>query len=331
VTDPRILLFEPIHPAALAWLRERAEVAIAPDLRIETLLSLVGGIDGLVIRTHAQVDERLLAAAPRLRVVGRHGVGLDNVDVDACTRRGVCVVHTPLGSVEAVAEHAVALMLAVARGIVRSDRAVRAGEFDAARISLVARDLAGRPLGVVGFGRIGRRTAEICRAAFGMTVLFADVLPHTEEAARIPARRVVLADLLGGSDVVTLHLPLTPETRHLLDRRGLARMRRGAILINTSRGAVVDQEALVEALRAGHLSAGLDVFEEEPLRHDHPLTALPNVVLTPHSASHSEEGLRAMAAVVEDVMRVLSGEPPLYPANMPQTAIDIVQGEPRPR
>ncbi len=317
---PHVLLFEPIHPEALGWLRERAEVTMAPDLHEETLRALAAGADGIVIRAHGRVDERLLAGSLRLRVVGRHGVGLDNVDIDACTRRGVWVVHTPLAGVEAVAEHAVALMLAVARHVVRGDRAVRAGEFDAARMTLVGQELAGRTLGVVGFGRIGQRTAEICRAAFGMTVLFSDVLPHAEAAARLGARRVALTALLRRSDVVTLHLPLTPETTHLLDGAGLAAMKRGAILINASRGAVVDQEALVEALRARRLSAGLDVFEEEPLPLEHPLAALSNVVLTPHNASHSEDALRAMAGVVEDVIRVLSGKPPLYPANMPQVA-----------
>jgi len=320
VIRPHVLLFEPIHPGALEWLRGRAEVTMAPDLHEETVLALAAGADGIVIRAHGRVDERLLAGAPRLRVVGRHGVGLDNVDIDACTRRGVWVVHTPLAGVEAVAEHAVALMLAVARHVVRGDRAVRAGEFDATRMTLVGQELAGRTLGVVGFGRIGQRTAEICRAAFGMTVLFTDALPHAEAAARLGARRAPLPELLRRSDVVTLHLPLTPETRHLLDGAGLATMKRGAILINASRGAVVDQEAVVEALRDRRLSAGLDVFEEEPLPLEHPLAALSNVVLTPHNASHSEDALRAMAGVVEDVFRVLSGEPPLYPANMPQAA-----------
>ncbi len=330
MTPPRVLLFEPIHADAVAWLRERAEVILAPDLRTETLLPLVAGIDGLIIRAHARVDGQLLARAPRLRVVGRHGVGLDNIDVEACSRRGVWVVHTPLATVEAVAEHAVALMLAVARGIVRGDQAVRAGEFDASRRSHPARDLAGCTLGVLGFGRIGRRTAEICRAAFGMTVLFTDALSLSEEAARIPARRVELAELLAQSDVLSVHLPLAPETTHLLDGRALAAMRPGAILINTSRGAVIDQAALVEALRAGSLAAGLDVFAEEPLPAGHPLTGLTNVVLTPHAASHSEEGLRGMAAVVEDVMRVLSGEPPRFPANMPQAPFDVAGKERRP-
>jgi len=317
MTRRRVLIFEAIHPAALAWLRERAEVAFAPDLREEALLPLVVAVDGIVIRANGRVTDRLLAHAPRLRVVGRHGVGLDNVDLDACTRRGIWVVYTPLANVEAVAEHAVGLMLAVAKRIVEGDRAVRAGEFAAARHRLVGQELHGQTLGIAGFGRIGQRVAEICRAAFAMPVMFADLLSHEEVAARLGAQRVPLDELLARSDVISLHLPLTPQTRHLIDGPALARMKPGAILINTARGAVVDETALLAALRDGRLAAGLDVFADEPLPPGNPLPMLPNVVLTPHCASHTEGALLAMAMVVEDVVRVLHGEAPRYPANTP--------------
>ena len=317
MTRRRVLIFEAIHPAALAWLRERAEVAFAPDLREEALLPLVVAVDGIVIRANGRVTDRLLAHAPRLRVVGRHGVGLDNVDLDACARRGIWVVYTPLANVEAVAEHAVGLMLAVAKRIVEGDRAVRAGEFAAARHRLVGQELHGQTLGIAGFGRIGQRVAEICRAAFAMPVMFADLLSHEEVAARLGAQRVPLDELLARSDVISLHLPLTPQTRHLIDGPALARMKPGAILINTARGAVVDETALLAALRDGRLAAGLDVFADEPLPPGNPLPMLPNVVLTPHCASHTEGALLAMAMVVEDVVRVLHGEAPRYPANTP--------------
>ncbi len=317
MTRPRVLIFEAIHPAALAWLRERAEVAFAPDLREEALLPLVVAVDGIVIRANGRVTDRLLAHAPRLRVVGRHGVGLDNVDLDACARRGIWVVYTPLANVEAVAEHAVGLMLAVAKRIVEGDRAVRAGEFAAARHRLFGQELYGQTLGIAGFGRIGQRVAEICRAAFAMPVMFADLLSHEEVAARLGAQRVPLDELLARSDVISLHLPLTPQTRHLIDGPALARMKPGAILINTARGAVVDETALLAALRDGRLAAGLDVFADEPLPPGNPLPMLPNVVLTPHCASHTEGALLAMAMVVEDVVRVLHGEAPRYPANTP--------------
>lgn len=318
---PHVLLVEAIHLDALAWLRERADVVIAGDYREETLLKLAPGADAIVIRANGKVDERLLAHAPRLRVVARHGVGLDNIDIEGCSRQGVWVVHTPLANVEAVAEHAVGLMLAVAKGIARSDRAVRQGEFTAARRDIVGEELEGKTLGIVGFGRIGQRVAAICRAAFAMPVLFTDVLPQIEAAARLEAEHVPLDELLARSGVVSLHLPLTPATRHLIDAAALARLQPGAILVNTSRGAVVDEQALEEALRTGNISAGLDVFEEEPLSSDHPLTVLPNVVLTPHCASHTGSALRAMGMVVEDVIRVLTGESPRYPANRPPSAV----------
>jgi D-3-phosphoglycerate dehydrogenase len=314
---PRVLLVEAIHPDAAGWLREHAEVIVAPDHHAQTLLGLIPEIDGLVIRAGGRIDEPVLAHAPRLRVVGRHGVGLDNVDIDACSRRGIWVVSTPLAAVEAVAEHAVALMLAAAKGLLRSDRSVRTGEFAAARETMVAQELRGRTLGVVGFGRIGRRVAEICHTAFHMPVLFTDVLPQEETAQRLDAARVPLAELLARSDVVSLHVPLTPQTHHLLDAPALARLRPGAILVNTSRGAVIDEVALLAVLGEGRLSAGLDVFEEEPLPAGHPLTVLTNAVLSPHNASHTEAALRAMGMVVEDVVRVLRGELPKYPANTP--------------
>ena len=313
---PRVLLVESIHAEALAWLRGQADVIVAPDPREETLLALAPDCDAVIIRASGRVDARFLSQAPRLRVVARHGVGLDNIDVDACTRRGVRVVHTPLATVEAVAEHTAGLMLAVAKGIVGSDTAVRTGEFSSRRSTAVAVELRGKTLGVVGFGRIGRRVAEICRAAFAMAVLFADVLPRHDAAVLLHAERVPLDELLARSDVVSLHVPLTAETYHLVDAVRLARLRPGAILINTSRGAVVDEAALVPALEDRRLAVGLDVYEQEPLPVSSPLIRLANVVLTPHVASHTEEALRAMGMVADDVMRVLRGDPPRHPANI---------------
>ncbi len=318
---PRVLLFEVIHPEAMTWLRQRAEVSVAHELREDALLPLVGEVEGIVVRANGRITERLLAYAPRLRVVARHGVGVDNVDVEACTRHGIWVVNTPLANTEAVAEHAVGLMLAVAKDIVLSDRAVRAGEFVSARQVSIGQELCGRTLGVVGFGRIGQRVAEICRAAFAMPILFSDILPHAGAVARVEAERVSLDQLLSHSDMVSLHLPLTTESRHLINETALTRMKHGVILINTSRGGVVDEQALIRALQEGRLSAGLDVYEEEPLPVDSPLTRLPNVVLTPHSASHTEQALRAMAMVVEDVIRVAAGETPSFPVNSPTKAM----------
>ncbi len=317
---PRVLLFEDIHPEALAWLRGQADVILARELREDALLPLVGEIDGIVVRANGRITERMLAHAPRLRVVARHGVGLDNVDVEACTRRGVWVVYTPLANAESVAEHAVGLMLALAKCIVIGDRAIRAGEFDSGR-RVTGQELSGKTLGIVGFGRIGQRVAGICRTGLAMPIVFSDVLAHAEAAARVQAERLPLDQLLGRSDVISLHLPLTPESRHLINEATLARMKPGVILINTSRGGVIDEPALIRRLQEGRLSAGLDVYEEEPLPQDSLLPRLSNVALTPHAAAHTEQALRAMAMVVEDVVHVLKGEIPRFPANSPAKAV----------
>ncbi len=314
---PRVLLLEAIHPEAMAWLRERANVLIPEQLEEDALIPKMRDIEGVVVRVKGRITERLLAHAPALRVVARHGIGLDNVDVEACTRRGVWVVYSPLAATEAVAEHAVALMLAVAKGIAAGDRAVRGGEYASARQAIIGEELQGKTLGIIGFGRIGQRVAQICKMAFAMPILFADVLPQVDGARRLEAESVTLDELLNRSDIVSVHVPLTKENHHLIDSRALARMRSGTMLINTSRGAVVDERALIRVLQEGRLVAGLDVFEEEPLPSTSPLTKLPNVVLTPHEASHTHRALRAMGMVVEDVMRVLRGEAPVFPANKP--------------
>lgn len=314
-------MLEAIHPNAMAWLRERADVLVPERLEEDALIPLMREIEGIVVRVKGRITERLLAHAPALRVVARHGIGLDNVDVEACTRRGVWVVYRPLAATEAVAEHAVALMLAVAKGIAVGDRAIRSGEYASARHTIAGEELQGKTLGIIGFGRIGQRVAQICRAAFEMPILFADVLPQVEGAKRLEAERMSIDRLLSQSDIVSLHLPLTKESRHLIDSRALARMRPRAMLINTSRGAVVDEQALIRVLQSGRLVAGLDVYEEEPLPSNSVLAQLPNVVLTPHTASHTQRALLDMGMVVEDVIRVLRGETPRFPANAPGARI----------
>lgn len=313
----RVLVLEGIHPEAMAWLHERADVRLVEQVNQDALIPLMDGVDGVVVRVKARITDQLLAHAPDLRVVARHGIGLDNVDVEACTRRGIWVVYRPLAATEAVAEHAVGLILAMAKGIAASDRAMRAGEFDAPRHEIVGEELYGKTLGIIGFGRIGQRVAQICQSAFGMPILYADVIPQVEGAARLKAERLSIDDLLSRSDFVSLHLPLTSESHHVIDGRALARMRQGAMLINTSRGSVVDEQALIRALQTGRITAGLDVYEEEPLPANSVLRVLPNVVLTPHSASHTERALLDMGMVVEDVIRVLQGEKPQFPANVP--------------
>ena len=275
-----------------------------PPSRTE-LLARVARADGLLALLTEKVDRELLDAAPSLRVVANHAVGVDNVDVPACTARGVWVTNTPDAVTESTADLTWALILAVARRLGEGERLLRAGRYKAwTPTLLLGLELRGATLGIVGLGRIGEAVARRARG-FGMHVF------HTTSRGGIP-----LEELLARSDVVTLHCPLTAATRHLIDARRLAQMKRGAILINTARGPVVDEAALVVALESGHLGgAGLDVFENEPLVHPG-LIGREDVVLLPHlgTATHATREQMATMALT-DAARVLRGEPPQHPVN----------------
>lgn len=250
--------------------------------------------------------ERVFAAAPELRVVARLGVGWDQVDVAAATRHHVAVAMAFGTNHDAVADHAFALMAAAALRIVAYDRRVRGGRWG----TQLHGSLYGTTVGLVGFGRIGRALARRCKG-FGMEVLAHDPAMDSDTVAHLGVRLVALDDLLEQSDFVSLHAPLTPATRRLIDRQRLALMKPTAVLVNTSRGGLIDEEALVDALRSGRLgAAGLDVFATEPLR-DSPLTELENVVLTPHVAGTSKGAVEAMAArCVESILTIARGELP---------------------
>ena len=271
----------------------------------DELLARVSRADGVVALLTEKVDAELLARAPALKVVANHAVGVDNVDVAACTARGVWVTNTPDAVTESTADLTWALILAVARRVREGERLIREGSFRAwAPTMLLGLELNGATLGIVGLGRIGKAVARRA-AGFGMQVI------HTSARGGVS-----LDELLERSDVVTLHCPLSPATRHLMDAKRLVRMKRGAIVVNTSRGPVVDEEALVAALEAGHLGgAGLDVFENEPAVHPG-LIGRDDVVLLPHlgSATHKTRARMATMALT-DAARVLRGQRPLHPVN----------------
>lgn len=310
---PIVLLYEPIHADGVALLGEKAEILWAHSLDEDALLEQVPPVDGIIVRNW-KVTRRVMEAAPRLRVVGRHGIGVDQIDTKAARELGIVVVNTPGAATESVAEHSVGLMIALAQHVVQADRAMRAGDWQA-RYDLTGRDLQHKILGIVGCGRIGTRVATLCHMALQMPVLYHDIVEVPQAEAQLGARRVPLDELLQVADVVSLHVPLTPETRGMIGREALQRMKRDAFLINTARGSVADQAALIEALQKGWIAgAGLDVFDPEPLPPDHPLLQLPNVVVTPHMAAFTQEGLLNMAmGVVNDVLAVLEGSPPQHP------------------
>ena len=278
-------------------------------------LGRVAGADALVADPTVPVDAALLdAAGPGLRVVANFAVGYDNVDVTACEQRGVVVTNTPDVLTNATAELTVALMLATARRLGEGERLVRAGGWTGWEPGqLLGRELSGATVGIVGLGRIGTRVAELLQG-FEVELLYTARSRRPDAERRLGARHAGLDDLLARSDFVTLHVPLSPATRHLIDRRRLEQMKRGAILVNTARGGLVDAGALAGAIGEGHLGgAGLDVYEQEP-RVPPALAELEQVVLAPHIGSATATARDAMARLVADnVIAVLEGRPPLTP------------------
>jgi glyoxylate reductase len=313
---PRVLVTRVIPEAGLRLLREQAFLdiwdGVLPPPRDE-LLRRVAGVDGLLSLLTDRVDDELLdAAGPQLKVVSNFAVGYDNIDVPACARRGIPVGNTPGVLTEATADLAFTLLLAVARRIPEADAFVRADRWVTwGPLLLLGRDVSGATLGIVGFGRIGREVARRARG-FGMRVLYHDSFRAPEALeSELGAESVDLDSLLAQSDFVSLHVSLSPETRHLMDAAALAKMKPGSVLINTSRGPVVDQDALTEALRSGHLwGAGLDVTDPEPMRADHPLAQMPNCLVVPHVASATERTRDRMAEkAARNVLAGLRGEP----------------------
>ena len=283
----------------------------------EVLLEKVRDVDGLLCLLTDRIDAELLDRAPRLRVVSNLAVGYDNIDVPACTARGIRVGNTPGVLTETTADLAFALLMATARRIVEAERFLRDGKWKTwSPMLLTGRDVHHATLGIVGMGRIGYEMAKRAHG-FDMTVLYADVRPHEAAERDYGARRLPLDELLAQSDFVTIHTPLLPETRGLIGAEALARMKPTAILVNTSRGPVVDQTALYEALKNGVIAgAGLDVFEVEPLPMDSPLLTLENVVLAPHIGSASIATRTRMSVLAaENLVAGLRGENLPNPVN----------------
>jgi (S)-sulfolactate dehydrogenase len=297
----RIVITEFMDRAAVDELAARFDVRYDPDLvdRPADLTGAMASADALIVRNRTQVRAGLLDGAPKLRVVGRLGVGLDNIDVAACAARGVEVIPATGANARAVAEYVIAVAMLLLRGAYAATADVASGAWPRPALSN-GRELAGKTIGLIGFGGIGRLVGCLARAlgmrAIGQdTQLSADApLWHVEDT--LPR---ALDDLLAEADVVSLHVPLAPDTRHLIDAGRLARMKADAILVNTSRGGVVDEEALATALRAGRLGgAALDVFEQEPLGAGSPLAGCPNLLLTPHVAGVTRESNERVSSLI---------------------------------
>jgi D-3-phosphoglycerate dehydrogenase len=314
---PMIFIPEPIAEAGIDVLRPKF-TCITPwaddkELGDEESRTLLHASDAVIVRLYEITREDFENSA-QLKVVAKHGVGVDNIDVRAAAERKIPVVYTPTANLNAVAEHTVALMMALSRRIEPAMQAVKQGRF-AERTSFQGVELAGRTLGVVGLGRIGTRVAEIAALGLSMNVIAFD--PFTENLPdNCPfTLEKSIEDLFKVSDFLTFHVPLTPDTHHLINGDRLKLLTPECRIINTSRGKVIDEAALVDALKSGKVAgAALDVFEDEPLPKNHPLCAAPNILLTPHISSSTEESLNRMAVdSAQGVLDVLEGRSPQFP------------------
>ena len=308
---PLVLLAGPIHPDGVKQLEAEARVVVSNEETEAGIIKAAQEASGILFRIKPDCTRSLMAACKQLKVVGRHGAGLDIVDLDAATDLGVAVVHAPGSNSNSVAEHAIMLMLASAKQAVVVDKRTRLADWGKSRTQGLL-EMNGRTLGIIGVGNIGRRVAKIA-GAMGMRVIGYDKYVAADEVRNRGAEPMPdMASVLRQADVVTCHTPLTKETRHMIDAEAIALMKPGVIFINTSRGKVQDEEALRVALEGGKIrAAGIDVFEEEPVSSDSRLLQLDNVIVSPHIAGVTEETTRGMAIqVTAEMLRVLRGEKP---------------------
>jgi len=311
---PTVLVTEGSEPRPLAWLREQVNaIEVSPD--DGAFERHLADADGLCVRTYTKVNEGLLSRAPKLRVVGRGGVGLENMDVAACRRRGVEVVYTPDANTLAVGDFVFGFILQLLRPwCFFRERVYEAKEFKRIRNTVRGRQLNELTMGVLGMGRVGRRVGHIAACGFGMRVIYNDLL-DVAGLLDFPATAVDKHTLYGDADILTIHVDMRPGNVNLVAGEQIALMKPTAILINTSRGEVLDAEALAEAIRGKRLAgAALDVFHPEPPGVDFALVGLENVLLTPHLAARTQTALEHMSWVVRDIVEVLEGRKAKYPA-----------------
>ena len=308
-----VIVTEPINGMGVKYLKERHVnvIELPPGSTEETLAQHIAEADGLITRGSIKVSRELMESNPRLKVVGVHGIGCDHVDLKAAKELGKTVCNTPDALTVTVAEMAMALTLSLIRRVVAADKAVRGDQWSRKYSDLIGVELAGRKVGIIGLGRIGEATARRMKA-FEAEVYYWSRTRKPESEKHYGFKWLELDELLATCDIISLHIPATPETRHLIGAEQIDKMKQGAYIVNTARGRVIDQEALTEALRSGKIKgAALDVFENEPLPSDSLLCSMDNVILTPHLAASNLEGMQRMAVqVAEGVLRVIQGQEP---------------------
>jgi D-3-phosphoglycerate dehydrogenase len=322
---PKVLVSDPIDPAGIEILSQVAQVDVKTDLTPEQLVQAIPEYDALMIRSGTQVTQAVIEAGQQLKIIGRAGVGVDNVDVPAATRQGIVVVNSPEGNTIAAAEHALALMLSLSRHISAANQSLKSGEWNRKQFTGV--EVYKKTLGIVGLGKIGSHVATGAKA-MGMRILAYDPFLSNERAEQLGCRLVDLDLLFQESDYISLHIPKTPETTHLINAAALAKMKPTVRIVNCARGGIIDEQALYEALRDQQIAgAALDVFESEPLNSDSPLRQLGReIVLTPHLGASTEEAQVNVAIdVAEQIRDVLLGLPARSAVNIPGLYPDVLE------
>lgn len=316
MSDIAVIVTEVINPAGVEYLKDRGVnvIELPPGSTEEALAGLIPDADGLITRGSIKITREMMESSPRLKVVGVHGIGCDHVDLVAARELGKGVCNTPDAVTVTVAEMAMATTLALLRNVVSADKAVRAGEWKRKYSDLIGVELAGMRVGIIGMGRIGKATA-VRMQAFGAEISYWSRTRKPELEEELGFRWMDLDDLVRESELISLHIPATLETRKIIDARRIESMRDGVYIVNTARGKIIDEDAMIRALRSGKIkAAALDVFENEPLSTDSPLCSMDNVILTPHLSASNIAGMRRMAVqVAKGVLKTINGEMPDNP------------------
>ncbi|MBN1298252.1 MAG: hydroxyacid dehydrogenase [Actinobacteria bacterium] len=314
----KVLLSQKIHEDAEKYLKDRGFFIItSPSPEDEVVRQHISDADAIIVRTATKLSRETIFAGAKLKVIARTGAGVDNVDIEAASEKGIYVCNTPEANIESVAEHAVAFMLALSKYLFMMDKSVRKNEF-AVRNKYLPVDLEEKTLGLLGFGKIGRRVAQKCAGCFGMKIIYFDPYLSEDISTLYEYKRAGDMDtVFSESDFISLHMPYTKDSHHIIGSRLLSKMKPGAFIINTSRGGIIDEAALAEALSAGKIcGAALDVFENEPPKEDSPLFLLENIILSPHSAALTKESAKRMAMhAAQGAADVLEGKTPKWVFN----------------
>jgi D-3-phosphoglycerate dehydrogenase len=317
----KILFSEKIHSKGMDILRAEAEITVADNTNKDTLVAAIKDMDAIIIRSTKMYNE-VIDASNKLRVIGRHGIGIDNIDVDYATSKKIAVLNTPFANINSVAEHVIALMLALSKNLLIADKAMREGKMSIEGKSLPGLcqsmglggiDLSNRTLGIAGFGKIGSMTAQKCIKAFDMQVVVYD--PPAYKKIELPEGvrwAETLDEMLSNSDYVSINVPLLPSTKNMFGEAQFKTMKSSAYIVNCARGGIIDEDALYRALKEKWIAgAALDVFAQEPPRKDLPLFELDNLIVTPHAAAMTEESLERMSVeIAQGVLKILAGEIP---------------------